>query len=169
MQLKAIDKDLYRQRLNYLIIAFILAFASLAIGLGQLLIWATERQGADNFWLNFFGVAIALPICISVVNRFKHHPKMSEIYYVWQLKQQINFIYRKLKKIKQAGFEKNNLTALIILTFYYEACFQLYNLDDNTITLSSLKKEQQRLLEHCQSLNYKTASNAYHQRFLADF
>lgn len=63
-----------------------------------------------------------------------------EVYYVWQLKQIHNLIYRKLKKIKALAAE-DNIDALTILFFYYNSIKQVYLLDDNTLTLSKVDAE----------------------------
>ncbi len=170
MQLKQIEKTVYRSRLNKVIIAFIVSFAITALGFGQLLIAVFSSPGADNFWLNFFGVLLALITVFSVINHFKHHPYMREVLYVWQLKQQINVIYRKLKAVKSAAFEQKHVDALIILRFYYQACYQLYTLDDNTITLSSLQKEQNTLEDFIEQHALTTMSvESYQQQLLAQF
>ncbi|QBY02884.1 DUF3087 domain-containing protein [Thalassotalea sp. HSM 43] len=161
MQLQQINKSRYRAHLNKVIIAFIISFALLALGIGQALIVLISAPGADNFWLNVFGVALALMICLSVINQLKHHQFMHEVYYVWRLKQQINLIYRKLKAIKALAFDDNNTDAMIILTFYYQACRQLYELDDNTITLDSLNREQDKLAQHLQSLSLELNASQY--------
>ncbi len=131
--------------LNKVIVAFIISFAVLAIVFGQILIALLSQPNADNFWLNFTGVVIALVCCLSAINSIKNKDYMREVLYVWELKKQINFIYRKLTKIKFAGLQHGDIDALVILNFYYKACHQLYTLDDNTITIDTLNKEQAAL------------------------
>ena len=145
MKLQKIEKSAYRQMLNKVIVAFIISFAVLAIVFGQILIALLSQPNADNFWLNFTGVVIALVCCLSAINSIKNKDYMREVLYVWELKKQINFIYRKLAKIKLAGLQQGDIDALIILKFYYKACHQLYTLDDNTITIETLNKEQAAL------------------------
>lgn len=169
MQLQNIDKARYRKHLNQVIVVFIISFALCAVAFGQILIWLLSDAGENNFWLNVIGVALALGLVMSTLNHYKNKPYLAEILYVWQLKQQINYIYRKLNKIKKAGLEQNELDALIILDFYYKACRQLYTLDDNTITLSSLDKEQSILdnvvAKHHLCIDHKQ----YQQTLLAKF
>ncbi|WP_371189439.1 DUF3087 family protein [Thalassotalea maritima] len=147
MQLKNINKTRYRRHLNYVIAAFVISFALLALLFGQLLITLFSEPRADNFIFNATGVGLALVLVLSLINLCKQHPFMYEVYYVWRLKQQINQIYRQLKHVKHAAFAEHNRDALVCLCFYYQACHQLYQLDDNTITLSSLNKEEQHLLD----------------------
>ena len=49
-----------------------------------------------------------------------------------------------MKKIKKASVD-GDVKALVILRFYYASLEQLYILDDNTITMSSLKKDIAKL------------------------
>ena len=62
---------------------------------------------------------------------------MSEIYYVWRLKQQINRIIRKTKAINQA-VERDDTIAIQVMDYFYKASRHLYELDDNTITLEEM-------------------------------
>lgn len=169
MQLRPVEKIRYRKHLNQVIIVFILSFLIIGVGLGQLLITLFSHSGADNFWFNFSGVVLGLVIVIGFLNYCKEHQHMTEILYVWQLKQQINYIYRKLKSVKKAAFDGANVDALIILEFYYQACHQLYTLDDNTITLPSLLQEQKKLQEFLLGHNLSVDSNQYQQSLLIQF
>ena len=170
MKLLDIDKKRYRQHLNKVIAGFIFTFMILALALGQsfIFLWAEPGGTGDNFWFNFFGVALALILSLSIINRFKSHEFMKEVLYVWQLKQQINLVYRKLKIVKGKAFTDKNIDALIILSFYYKACRQLYNLDDNTITISSLTREENTLLQFIQSHNLSINSEDYQQQLIKD-
>lgn len=169
MQLRSVDKVRYRKRLNQVIIGFIISFLIIGVGIGQLLIKLFSHPGADNFWFNLSGVVFGLAIVFAVLNHFKNHKYMTEILYVWQLKQQINYIYRKLNTIKAAAFEHANVDALIILEFYYQACHQLYTLDDNTITLSSLLQEQNRHKQFILERNLRIDADQYQQSLLVEF
>ena len=159
MTLKDIDKKAYRSKLNQVIVCFIVTFAILAIAFGGILIavfaeplaldtmaqasmnTAIESgQQTSNFRYNFLGVILALLTCAGILRQLKNTPFFNEIYYVWQLKQTQNIIYRRLKKIKQASVN-GDVNALIILKFYYASLKQLYLLDDNTLTMSSLEAD----------------------------
>ncbi|WNC70649.1 DUF3087 family protein [Thalassotalea psychrophila] len=170
MKLIEIDKKRYRQHLNQIIVGFIACFLIISLILGQffIMLFAAQDGSGDNFWLNFSGVALALVLSLGIINKYKTHHFMSEVFYVWQLKQQINFIYRKLKTVKSKAFSDVDIDALIILSFYYKACRQLYNLDDNTITLSSLAREEDTLLEFIRANNLSINSEDYQQQFIKD-
>jgi DNA repair ATPase RecN len=62
---------------------------------------------------------------------------MHEVVYVWNLKKQLNRIYRKQHKIEPL-IEDNNVDAMVIMNYMYQGSKQLYELDDNTITLEDL-------------------------------
>jgi hypothetical protein len=161
MQLLDIDKVRYRKNLNIVIVSFIgsLLVLSLLFGfifislfstvgevsqLGQVATEAVQGEQDTNFRYNLLGVILALCANGVVLHRIKNSVFFTEIYYVWQVKQLQNQIYRKLKKIKAAGKE-GEATALIILSFYYQSQLQIYQLDDNTITLSTIENHQQQL------------------------
>ena len=63
---------------------------------------------------------------------------------MWQLKQLQNKIYRKLKSVQQAA-KDNNRNALVILSFYYQSLALVYELDNNTLTISNVNNELEKL------------------------
>lgn len=168
MQLENINKQRYRKHFNIVIVAEIIALASLSLAISQSAIYLfTDREGT-HFWLNVAGVAIALLLIGSVLNRYKSHDFMTEVYYVWRLKQQINYIHRKTQKINQA-VEQDDVNAILIMAFYYKACRQLYELDDNTITLSSLTQKSNELERKIESLSLSIDINDYQQDMLKSY
>ncbi len=168
MKFETIDKQVYRKRLNILIAIGVVSLMVLSLGISQSVIYFfTDREGS-HFWINLMGVVVAMIIIGSALNKFKTHPLMREIYYVWQLKQQINYIYRKSKKI-DAALEENDVDALTIMSFYYKACTQLYNLDDNTITMSSLTKKSNELQDKIDNLNIEVSADNYQPYLLHRF
>lgn len=168
MQIEHINKKRYRKHLNKVIIAGIITLVALSLGISQSAIYLfTDREGT-HFWLNVTGVACALIIIGSVLNKYKNHDFMTEVYYVWRLKQQINYIHRKSIKLNKA-VEENDVTAMLIMTFYYKACRQLYELDDNTITLSSLTKKSNELEQKVTSLNLEVDVNNYDRSLLQPY
>lgn len=159
-----IDKAIYRQHLNRVIIVFILSFTGLALLFGQLLLSifidtantasllrssSDLNQQESHLPYNAIGVIMALIVCTLVVNVLKSTRYFSEILYVWQLKQLHNLIYRRLPKIKAAA-EQGKQNAFIILTYYYQTLEQIYLLDDNTLTLTELSKSQTKLVAQIQ-------------------
>ena len=191
MILKDIEKAIYRKRLNIVIVSFIasLLVLSLAYGQGLIALFAdnasmpvavepavtvanetTTNTAApeSNFKLNFLGVLMALLTCVIALHRLKTSEFFTEVYYVWQVKQQQNYIYRKLKKIKAAA-KNDDVDALIILNFYYASLKQIYVLDDNTLTMSTLNKDITELDAQIQSKQLTISTEQYQQTMLAAY
>ncbi|WDE14108.1 DUF3087 family protein [Thalassomonas haliotis] len=101
-------------------------------------------EATGNFRYNLLGVILALLACAALLHQLKNSRYFHEIYYVWQLKQLQNLIYRRLKKIEQAA-NNGDIDALVILSFYYAGLKQVYLLDDNTLTLGKVEQDITRL------------------------
>ncbi|MCU4675186.1 DUF3087 domain-containing protein [Catenovulum sp. 2E275] len=144
MQLQKIDKITYRSHLNRVIIACIASLTIGSLGIAQGLIALFPDPSGSHFHWNLTGVIISCIVIAIVLNKTKHHPYMREVYYVWQLKHSLNLITRKLKKVRQAA-DDNNINAMQILHYYYQGCRQLWQLDDNTITIDELTIWQAKL------------------------
>ena len=168
MKLQDIDKKRYRKHLNMVIVALIISLMTLALSFGQLFIALLSSADGDNFIFNLSGVALAGAICLGVLHRLRHHEFMREVFYVWQLKQSLNKIYRKLRKI-EAARDDGNVDAYIILNFYYAASSQLFKLDDNTITMDSLQAEINKLAALLESNDVKVSLEDYNSALLAAF
>lgn len=191
MKLKDIDKAVYRKHLNIIIVGFIASLLTLALVYGQALIMlfadstqllttpanvttgelVNEATGTEsNFSYNFMGVLLALLTCVFALHRLRFSAFFSEVYYVWQVKQQQNLIYRKLKKIKVAAEADDvNVNALIILNFYYASLKQVYLLDDNTLTMSKLNTDINELNTQLENLNLTLSTDQFEPSMLADF
>ncbi len=176
MKLIEINKSRYRKHLNIIIIAFIGVFMVFALIFGQALIAmfgeAVVKGESSNFRYNLAGVILALLACIAILSQLRDKAFFTEVYYVWQLKQIINLIYRKLSNIKKAANNAENkhyLSALTVLYYYYKASQQLYLLDDNTITLSTINKELNSIKEKISALNTKISSDDFNKEMLLLF
>lgn len=168
MTLIDIDKTRYRKQLNLVIGGFIISFALLALLFGQLLIMTFSDGVGSNFRLNLAGVIVALVACGLIINHFKNNAFFYEIYYIWQLKQLLNKIYRVLNKLKLAA-RQDDVTALIILNYYYAGLEKLYLLDDNTLTLSSVRSNQTALNEQLTAKQLAITVADFDHRMLAQF
>lgn len=182
MQLKEINKAIYRKRLNIVIALFIICLTAISISLGAILIHLfgealpaidpVTGEALSNFRYNFVGVILALLICISILQQLKNHPFCKEIHYVWVLKQIQNIIYRRLKNIKLAvkNYEDEpDIDAFIVLNFYYRSLIQVYNLDNNTLTISSVEKELQTLNERMSDLNIDVSPLEFKRPLLVQY
>jgi len=140
MKLIEVEKSIYRKHLNIVIVGFVASLMILSVGFGTGLIALFSDNTNTNFRFNLLGVVLALVCCLSLLVYLKHRPFFKEIYYVWQLKQLHNQIFRRLKKIKQASLQGDE-KAINILNYYYQSLKQVYTLDDNTLVISKLNKD----------------------------
>ncbi|REL29518.1 DUF3087 family protein [Thalassotalea euphylliae] len=164
MKIQSVNKTDYRKKLNQFTIAFVIAFALLALIFGSLFIALfaapiVDPETQSNFRYNLGGVILALVTMAMLINSIKKHEFLKDIYYVWQLKQVHNAIYRKLAKIKAAQAEGDENT-LVILAFYYQTLKQVYELDDNTLTINNVNLEIDKLK---QKLGDETYEQHVHQ------
>jgi len=137
MQLKEIDKSIYSKRVKVVFAGIALALLILSLLFSTLFIQLFSTPEADHFWFNLSGVLMAAFVVVWGLNKLRGHAYLNEVAYVWDLKQMLNRIYRKQKKIEAAA-EKGDSNALIIMNFQLRGSKQLYQLDDNTITLENL-------------------------------
>lgn len=127
-----------------------------------------SKEAPSNFKFNLLGVLLALLTCSLVLHRLRYSAFFSEVYYVWQLKQQQNAIYRKLSNIKSQA-NTGNKQALTILCFYYQSLKQVYLLDDNTLTLSKLENDINQLNQQISELVYTISLDDYQPSMLKQF
>ncbi|WP_041395186.1 DUF3087 domain-containing protein [Photobacterium profundum] len=166
MKIMEIDKAVYRKNINRVIGVFVGSLAVLSLAFGAALIAVFGAETVDpsgstgNFYLNLIGVVLAAIVCVSVLSRFKDNPYLKEIYYVWQLKQLHNKIYRKLTKIKNRA-TLHDINALIILKFYYASLKQVYLLDNNSLTLPTLEKDIAKLDSQIMSQNLTISTDQF--------
>ncbi len=168
MKLQDINKNRYRKHINIVIVALIVSLMAMALSFGQLFIAMLGTPDGDNFIFNISGVVLAGVICLMVLLNIRQHNFMTEVYYVWQLKQSMNKIYRKLTKV-EAAKEEGDINAITILNFYYAASSQLYKLDDNTITMDSLQIEINKLQALIESKNLSISTADYDPSMLEAF
>ncbi|EJC6746431.1 DUF3087 domain-containing protein [Vibrio vulnificus] len=149
--MRQINKEEYRKKGNIVIMAFLLAFACSAIAFSTLLIALfgnkeiVEGESTGNFVWNLLGVVIAFISTLSIMNQIKTHRYFDELLYVWKLKQTHLKIYRKLNILKNAAHNEHNEKAITILKFYYQTQQQVFELDNNTLTIKSVLNEQERI------------------------
>ncbi|WP_100754396.1 DUF3087 family protein [Vibrio salilacus] len=144
MKLQKIDKQLYRSRLNVVIVSCIAVFAVSSLAISQALIYVFPSESGSHFHWNLLGVVVSAIGLVATLVKLKTHPKMREVSYVWDLKQALNLIYRKNRVLKAAA-KAGNADAMLALQFSYEGSRQLWQLDDNTLTLNSLESAQREL------------------------
>ncbi|GAL22501.1 hypothetical protein JCM19235_4017 [Vibrio maritimus] len=168
MQLQSIDKQLYRSRLNIVIVACIVSLSVSSLAISQSLISFFPSETGSHFHWNLLGVVVsALGLGFSLL-KLKTHPKMKEVVYVWLLKKELNLIYRKNRKL-QAAAEQGNADAMLALQFSYEGSRQLWQLDDNTIVMTSLNAAQSKLDGLIEEYNLQLDISNYQSGLLRQF
>jgi len=168
MQLKYIDKECYRKNLNIVIVGFVSALLILALVFGQLLILGFSEPEENNFRYNLLGVILSLLACAATLHTLKTKAFFNEVYYVWQIKQIQNLIYRKFKKIKAAAKQLDE-NALITLAFYYQSLIQVYTLDDNTLTIDKVNKDLADVQETIANNNLTLSAEQFNKSMLGSF
>jgi hypothetical protein len=168
MQLKEIDKTRYRKHLNVVFAGIVIALVIIGPGSSTLYIYFLSTPEESHFIHNLAGVVTAAGIVVYVLNKLRTHPFMLEVVYVWDLKQQLNRIHRKQRQI-EAAVEKDDHDAMIILKFQYRGSKQLYELDDNTITMDSLLSKIRVLDKRIEAAGLNTPINAYQPSMLDKF
>jgi hypothetical protein len=160
MQLIEIDKTRYRKHLRVVFACIAAALVVISLGTSTLIIYMFSTPEADHFWHNLAGVAFAAIVVAFTLNKLRHHPYMFEVVYVWDLKQQLNRIHRKLKKI-EARIQDDDHDAMIIMNYMYRGSKQLYELDDNTITMGTLNSKINVLANKMEDAGMSLSTDSY--------
>lgn len=169
MQLHPVDKPLYQHRYKRVAIGLAASLAVLSLTFSTLLIALFgNAENGSNTALNFTGLVIAVAILIVALQKLKHTPYFAEVAYVWRLKQELNQITRRMRKIKAAA-DLGDGSAMIILSFSYAGSEQLWNLDDNTLVMDELQGWQRELDALKQRFNIKAAPEDYSRERLKQY
>jgi hypothetical protein len=168
MQLIEIDKVRYRRHLNLVIAWCIggLVLGSLAIS--QTLIGLFPDESGSHFNWNLLGVVVTSVTIAGLLNKYRTHDFMTEVVYVWDLKQVLNKINRKMLKLKAASLE-GNLDALIAIHYSYAGSRLLWQLDDNTLVMDELVTQQADLDSLAKKYNLTLNTDDYDKRTLKQF
>ncbi|ANP78740.1 medium chain reductase/dehydrogenase [Vibrio crassostreae 9CS106] len=174
MKLQKINKEEYRKKMNLLLVSLVGSLALFAIVFGTILIElfgsATSITGEStgNFHLNVLGVILSVALNAFIASRVKGHDYFKEALYVWNLKQIHNQIYRKLKRI-QPKAEQGDRDALTILYFYYTTQKQVYDLDNNTLTIKTVQQSLDNILEVSEKWSIELDIEAFSKDLIAKF
>ncbi|MDH5368533.1 MAG: DUF3087 domain-containing protein [Gammaproteobacteria bacterium] len=168
MQLREIDKVRYSKhyRIVFAGIAFVLLI--IAPATSALFISLFSNPEDSYFFHNLAGVVVGVAIVAFSLTKFRQHPYLYEVVYVWDLKQQLNRIHRKQRKI-EAAIENNDNDAMIIMNFMLRGSKQLYELDDNTITMEDLLRKIQLHDERMQAAGLSSSTDSYNPAMLERF
>ena len=168
MQLIQIDKTRYRRHLNRVIIGCAAALALGSLAISQTLIALFPDDSGSHFHWNLTGVVITSLAIGWLLNKYRTHPYMTEVVYVWELKQALNKITRKMPKLKAAGRE-GNADALLAIHYSYAGSRLLWQLDDNLITMEDLAIKQAELDTVAAQYNLTLNADEYDPRILKQF
>ena len=168
MQLREIDKIRYRKHLRVTFLSIASALLIIAPGASALFISLFSNPEAAYIFHNLAGVVVAAAAVAIVLNKFRQHPYMYEVVYVWDLKQQLNRTHRKQRKI-EAAIENNDNDAMIIMNFMNQGSKQLYELDDNTITMGDLLIKTQIHDERMEAAGLSLSTDLYNPAMLDRF
>ena len=168
MQLKEINKARYRSHLNKVIVASILTLIAGSLGIAQLLIALFPSESGSHFHWNLTGVVVTCLVIGSILKKYKNHEFMYEVSYVWELKKQLNYITRKMQKLKKA-VEEGDVVAMQIINYSYAGSRQLWQLDDNTITMEELSIWQAELDAKAREFNVELTPEKYDPNSLKSY
>ncbi|MEZ8207129.1 medium chain reductase/dehydrogenase [Vibrio splendidus] len=174
MKLQKINKEEYRKKMNLLLVSLVGSLALFAIVFGSILIelfgsaGSVTGEATGNFHLNVFGVILSVALNAFIASRVKGHNYFKEALYVWNLKQIHNQIYRKLKRI-QPKAEQGDREALTILYFYYTTQKQVYDLDNNTLTIKTVQQSLDNIVELSEKWSIELDIEAFSKDLVAKF
>ncbi len=168
MQLIEIDKTRYRNHLRVVFAGIAAILIIITLVASTLFIHFFSIPEASHFFHNLAGVVAAAAFVFFVLNKLRQHPFMFEVVYVWDLKQQLNRIHRKLHKI-EAVVENNDHDVMIIMNFMYRGSKQLYELDDNTITMGGLISKIGLLEKRMEAAGLDLSTDSYDPSMLDRF
>lgn len=168
MQLIEINKARYRRHLNIVIAGCICGLAVGSLGISQTLIALFPDDSGSHFTWNLLGVVIASVTIAWLLNTYRTHSFMTEVVYVWELKQSLNKINRKMPKLKAASSE-GSADALLAIHYSYAGSRLLWQLDDNTLVVDELAKQQAELDKLAAVFNLTLNADDYEERILTAF
>mgnify|MGYP006095980367 FL=1 len=174
MKLQKINKEKYRKKMNLLLVSLVGSLALFAIVFGSILIelfgsvGSVTGEATGNFYLNVLGVILSVALNALFASRVKGHDYFKQALYVWNLKQTHNQIYRKLKRI-QPKAEQGDREALMILYFYYTTQKQVYDLDNNTLTIKTVQQSLDNIVELSEKWTIELDINAFSKDLVAKF
>lgn len=168
MQLIKIDKARYRRHLNRVIACCIGVFVVGSLVISQTLIALFPDESGSHFHWNLLGVALTGITIGWLLNKHRVHPFMTEVVYVWDLKQALNKINRKMLKLKAAS-QEGNVDALLAMHYSYAGSRLLWNLDDNTIIMDDLALAQAELNGLVTKYNLSLDLDDYDDQILKQF
>jgi hypothetical protein len=168
MQLIDINKKRYRRHLNYIIVACVISLTVGCLAISQLLIAVFPDESGSHFHWNLTGVVITSLLIGLILNKYRSHDFMTEVAYVWDLKQVLNRINRKMLKLKAAA-QEGNVNALLAINYSYAGSRLLWQLDDNLIIMEQLAIDQAEIDSLATTYNLTLKAEDYDEAVLKQF
>jgi hypothetical protein len=168
MQLIEVNKIRYRKHLNRVIVACIACLAMGSLLVSQTLIAVFPDESGSHFHWNLLGVIVSCITIFLLLNKYRKHEFMTEVVYVWELKQALNKITRKMSSLKTAANE-GNVDAMIAIQYSYAGSRLLWKLDDNTIIMDELVIAQAELDSLAAQYHVILNPDNYHDGMLRQF
>jgi hypothetical protein len=168
MQLINIDKVRYRKHLNRVIAGCIAGLVIGSLTVSQTLIALFPNESGSHFYWNLTGAVLTSLTIAWILNKYRGHDYMTEVVYVWDLKQALNKIHRKMPKLKAAA-QQGNIDALVAMQYSYAGSRLLWQLDDNTIVMDELAIAQAELDTLAVKFNLSLDANDYDPKILKQF
>ena len=168
MKLLEIDKVRYRRHLNLVIAGCIGSLAVGSLAISQTLIGLFPDESGSHFNWNLTGVVITSVTIAWLLNKYRYHGFMTEVAYVWDLKQVLNKINRRMLKLKAAGHD-GNFDALNAIHYSYAGSRLLWQLDDNTLVMDELIIQQTEIDNLAKKYNLTLDVDNFDKRALKQF
>lgn len=168
MQLIDIDKARYQKHLKIVFIGCAVSLAVGSLALSQTLIALFPDESGSHFHWNLLGVVVSAFTLGWLLNKYRQHDFMREVTYVWELKQALNKITRKMPKLEKAALEGNR-DAMLAMQYSYAGSRFLWKLDDNTLTLDELAIKQLELDRLAEKFHVTLSVADYDEKILAAF
>lgn len=168
MKLIDVDKVRYRKHLKIAFIGCSLVLAVGSLALSQTLIAIFPDESGSHFHWNLLGVIVSAVTIGWLLNRYRQHEFMREVTYVWELKQALNTINRKMRKLEAAALDGNR-HALVAMQYSYAGSRLLWHLDDNVLTLDELTIKQHELDRLAEKFHLSVSAADYDEKMLSEF
>jgi hypothetical protein len=168
MKLIKIDKARYRRHLKYVMAGCVAALAVGSLTVSQLLIMRFPDESGSHFHWNLLGVVVSAVVIARLLNHYRKHDFMTEVVYVWELKQALNKITRKMPKLEAAS-RNGHADALLAIHYSYSGSRLLWELDDNTLLMDELTMKQAALKTLAEEYAVSLDADDYDERILQSF
>lgn len=168
MQLINIDKARYRKHLKMVFVGCAVSLAVGSLALSQTLIAIFPDESGSHFHWNLLGVVVSAIAIGWLLNKYRQHDFMREVTYVWELKQALNKITRKMRKLEAAALNGDR-NAMLAMQYSYAGSRLVWQLDDNTLTLDALAIKQHELDRLAEKFNVTLSVNDYDEKILTAF